>query len=178
MLLDLCCFLTVHLEIRFSSVSILWFSFFSILKFLFFLWRCSALAFRGPIQYVHYFVIQFCTFRILFSFFVVWFFCMHFLRYSLNESFPPSPSPPLPSHNFKTLEWNNLHHDIFHRKLGRPRLYSPLGFSRSHPFHIKPWYQRYKNLEISCTLWYWCWSILFSSMIVVLSIFGVLFFRG
>ena len=91
-------------------------------------------------------LIQFCTFLVLF-----FFLCHSILLHALSKTqlewvIPSLPLPPLPLHNFKTLEWNNLHHDIFHLKLGRPRLYSPLGFSRSHPFHIKRWYQRYKKL--------------------------------
>ena len=109
-------FFTVHLKIQFSSLIILRFSIFqhkntffcgdarhwpfgdpsgTYTSFHFFILQLTFLIFFFYI-FTIFLLIQFCTFLVLFSFFVIRFFCMHFPRHSWNESSPPSPSPPSP----------------------------------------------------------------------------------
>ena len=157
-------FFTVHLKIQFSSLIILRFSIFQH-KNTFFCGDARHWPFGDPsgtYTSFHFFILQLTfsnLFLLHFHYFpsdsILYISCSFFLSLSFDSfactfqdtvgmSHPLPPPPPLPLHNFKTLEWNNLHHDIFHLKLGRPRLYSPFGFSRSHSFHIKRWYQIYK----------------------------------
>ena len=64
-----------------------------------------------------------------------------------------SPSPPPPrvrALKRKTFWIDTSFHVHLKLELGRSRLYSPLGFSGTHPFHIKSWYQYHTYASSEC----------------------------